>query len=247
MKNKFLPIALVAIAALVYFLVPLDAQRYVPSGGDHVSFQGVHVRNNGIVRFQESAANGVNYTQMITDASLAADSTFTTPLLITPGSGTGLTVNDQGKLTETVYKVTVARTNFVAAAVTADVTLGTILPKTMIRRVIADVTQTFACTGVCTSSTLSMTVGKSAGGAEYVASFDADAAVAVFGDAVAEGGTALLGGTTPNVFDEDIPSWSANTTLQARLTSGTGNLGNGTATNLSQGSVTFYVIAARLP
>ena len=35
--------------------------------------------------------------------------------------------------------------------------------------------------------------------------------------------------------------------VSLRLTSGTGNVGNGTATNLSQGSVTFYLVTEILP
>lgn len=242
MKKHLLLALLIVLVAVAGF-----GQRYVVTQKSVTAFPGLWVQNGGTVRLYESKANGTNYTALGTDATLAANSTFSTPLLITPGTGTGVTLNDQGKLSDTIFKITVARTNFVANAVTADVTLGTLPAKTVVKRILADVTQTFACTATCTSATLSMVVGKTAGGNEYLASFDIDAATAVFGDAVGEAGASLLGGTTPNVFDEDIPSWSANTTLQARLTSGTGNIGNGTATNLSQGSVTFYVIASRLP
>lgn len=165
---------------------------------------------------------------------------------ITAGSATGLTVDSVGVLQRQVYKVTIDRTAFVSAATTSDVTIGTLPAKTAVVSVYAQVTQTFACTATCTSSTLSMMLGKGAGGAEYLASgLDIDAATTVFGDADAEMGTlmtraaAIQGGT--------MNSFSATQAVVMRLTSGTGNIGNGSATNLSQGSVTFYVVTERMP
>jgi len=84
---------------------------------------------------------------------------------ITAGAATGLTVNDTGQIRETVYKATVASTAFVSAAVTSDVTIGTLPAKTQLAAVMADLTQTFACASTCTTSTLSMVLGRGAGGA----------------------------------------------------------------------------------
>lgn len=50
---------------------------------------------------------------------------------------------------------------------------------------------------------------------------------------------AVQGGLTP-VF-------ASGNNVVLRLTSGTGNIGNGSATNLSQGSITFYLVTERLP
>lgn len=181
------------------------------------------------------------------DAEIDASQMVLSNFKITSGSGTGVTVVASGLVPQTVYKVTVASTNFVAAAVTADVTLGTLPAKTVLMWEIADVTQVFACTGTCTSSTLSMTCGKTAGGAEYLASFDADAATGQFGDAQAEIGASLKTATPPNTPLGDMPSWAGTTAVQCRLTSGTGNIGTGAATNLSQGSITFYLVTTRMP
>ena len=166
---------------------------------------------------------------------------------LTAGSGTGITVNDTGSARQTVYKVTVTSANFVANATTADVTLATLPAKGIVSWMLADITQTFACASVCTSTTLSMTCGTSAGGNQYLASFDLDAAAAQFGDAQAELGSALKTATPPVTPLGDLPSWSATTTLQCRFTSGTGNVGNGSVTNLSQGSLTFYLATASMP
>lgn len=136
---------------------------------------------------------------------------------------------------------------FTAAAVTQDITIGIVPKKFKVLWVVADVTTAFTCASVCTTSTLSMTVGKTAGGNEYLASFDLDAAIATFGLTSAQGGTAFVTGAAVPVQGGDIPSWTAATTVQARFTSGTGNIGTGTATNLGVGSITFYLTGYALP
>lgn len=164
---------------------------------------------------------------------------------LTVGSGTGVTVNDVGSLRELVYKVTIDRTAFVAAAVTSDVTIATFPAKTQLVAVMADLTQTFACTATCTSSTLSFVLGRGSGGAQFLASFDADAAAAQFGDADAELGTTMTRAAA--IQAGSFEAWASTQAVVLRLTSGTGNIGNGSATNLSQGSVTIYLVARVLP
>jgi hypothetical protein len=142
----------------------------------------------------------------------------------------------------TKYTITGA-TAFVCNAVTCDITLGTLPVNTRVERVDAAITTQFACTAVCTSSTLSLILGKGAGAAEYLASFDADAATGWFGDADAEMGTlmtraaAIQGGT-----------FSAGTqAIVLRLTSGTGNVGNGTVSNLSGGVLVVRITTTVMP
>ena len=183
-------------------------------------------------------------------ATLSGTNTVTSLLAtatqLTAGSGTGLTVNNAGELRQAVYKITAASTAFVCAATTCDVTLATLPAKTFVSHALADIVTTFACASVCTSSTLSIIVGKTAGGNQYLVSFDADAAAAQFGDTAAELGASLTEATIPTTIG-DLASWSATTAVTLRLTSGTGNIGNGTVTNLSQGSVTVYLTALILP
>ena len=177
-------------------------------------------------------------------AAVSATTGATSPA-ITAGSGTGVTVNEASAVRRVVYKVTVASTQFVTAGLTHDVTIATLPAKTRLVGVYADLTTTFACTATCTTATLSMTVGTAAGGTQVLASFDADSAAAVFGDADGELGASV--NAAARVQDAYIASWSAAQAISARLTSGTGNLGDGSVTNLSQGSVTFYLITESMP
>jgi len=164
---------------------------------------------------------------------------------VTPGTGTGVTIVDVGSVRRVVYKVTVASTQFVAAAVTADITIATLPTKTRLMGVYADLVTPFACTATCTTATLSMTLGTAAGGNQILLSFDVDAAAAIFGDAENELGASMV--ITAMIQGAYLPSWSATQIMTARLTSGTGNIGTGTATNLSAGSITFYLITETLP
>lgn len=170
-------------------------------------------------------------------ADLAYGQTFQIPQpngAMTCGSGTGVTCTDYGGM----LKVTVTRLNCVANAQTCDVTLATAAAKTKIYSVVADITQAYTCSATCTTSTLSATTGKTAGGNEYLLSFDIDAAVARFGLTAAQTGASLAASSAQG---GDVPSWTGTTAINARITSGTGNLGNGSVTNLGAGSITFYI------
>jgi hypothetical protein len=162
---------------------------------------------------------------------------------VTQGGATGVTVGTFGSIVRQYTKVTVSTAAFTCAALTCDVTLWTVPNTTFVAMVYANLTQTFACTATCTTSTLSLLVGKGGGGAQYLASFDADAATGWFGDADAELGTSLAraAAVQGGVFEP-----TGVGTLQIRLTSGTGNIGTGAATNLSQGSVVVYLFTERL-
>lgn len=166
--------------------------------------------------------------------------------IVTAGSGTGITVNNAGELRQQVYKVTLSTAAFVANATTQDITLATLPAKTFLVHILADVSTQFACAAVCTSSTLSATVGKTAGANEYLISYDMDAAAARFGDAAAELGAAVTEASIPTAIG-DLGSWASTQAVIMRATSGTGNWGNGAATNLSAGSVTFYLTTVVLP
>ena len=163
---------------------------------------------------------------------------------LTAGSGTGVTVDDVGSLRTQVYKVTVDYTQFDAAAVTHDLIIATMPAKTIIHSVIADVTAQFVCASVCTTGTLSATLGITAGGVEFLESFDIDAAAATFGDADSEVGDKIDVAANTN---GGYVHW-AGTTIVMRGTSGTGNWGDGAGTtNLNAGSVTFYILYSVLP
>jgi hypothetical protein len=159
---------------------------------------------------------------------------------ITPGSGTGITLNSSGELRTQTYKITIASTAFICAAVTCDVTIATLPAKTFVTHAMADLTQTFACASTCTTATLSFTLGKTAGGNEYLLSVDADAATGQFGRTAATLGASLAPATAQTLIGDNA-SWASTTAVVMRMTSGTGNIGTGAATNFSGGSVTFYL------
>jgi hypothetical protein len=154
---------------------------------------------------------------------------------VTPTAAPGTTVTKSG----IPYVVVIDKAAFVCAATTCDVTIATLPAKSKVTGVVADLTTVFACTATCTSATLSFTVGASAGGTQYLLSQDADAAIGTFGIAAAQTGASLAANL---IQSGDIPSWSGATTVSIRLTSLSGNIGSGSVTNLSQGSVTLYVL-----
>jgi hypothetical protein len=200
-------------------------------GGSTSSFPSLAVSSTALIQQLADGTNG---------GTLGASGAF-----ITSGAGTGITVNDTGSLRTQYYKVTVTSAQFIAAAVTADVTIATLPAKTQLLKVYADLTQTFACASTCTTATLSFTCGSAAGGNTILVTFDADAATTQRGLADADLGTDLTRATA--VQGGKMYSWSATQIISCRLTSGTGNIGTGAATNLSQGSITFYLETEKLP
>jgi len=200
-----------------------------------LSFRGSSV-NTGLVGSVDGLLGFYNPGALGQYVDASGDIQINGPAMITAGSGTGVTVNYVGSVRELVYKVTVLRTNFICAALTCDLTVATLPAKTFLKHAIIDLTTTFACSATCTTSTLSATLGKTAGGNQYLLSFDIDAATGQFGDAAAELGASIAPATVPT-GDGDLGSWSSTTAVTLRITSGTGNIGTGAATNFSQGTM----------
>ena len=205
---------------------------------------GVELTAGYFLQWGNGASPTARFQDAVPAAAAGSGNLYLANVALTNGSGTGVTVNGNGTQRGGWYKVTVLSTNCIAAAVTCDLTIGTLPAKTFIKRVLADLTTTYACTATCTTATLSGTLGRSAGATEFLASMDLDAAAVLFGDADAELGTEMNaaarvanGALIPGV----LGSWTATTTLVYRITSAVGNLGTGAATNLSQGTITFYV------
>ena len=191
------------------------------------------------------ASEDNTYTIGATGATRPA-SIFLAAPAITVGSGTGVTINNSGELRQLVYKVTVSYTNATTNGVTHDLTLATLPAKTFITHMLADVTTPYVCEDTCTTATLSGTVGASAGGTEYLASFDVDAAAAQFGDATAELGASLTEATIPTP-NGALGSWASTSIVSYRLTSNTGALATTGVTNLNAGAVTFYITTIKMP
>lgn len=191
--------------------------------------------SNGVVTVNSASlqiANAGNSVAQITNTSS-----------LTTAAVAGLAVTNVGEFRRLITKLTLTSTHaaYQAAAVTADVTLATLPAKARLVGIIADTTVAWAGP----AGTLAFTVGKTAGGAEYVGSHDVKTAAVTKGLADADLGTSLTRATA--IQGGDLPSWTATTALQCRLTSGTGNLGTGAATNLTQGTTVFYLISETHP
>ncbi|KKN24197.1 hypothetical protein LCGC14_0897280 [marine sediment metagenome] len=183
---------------------------------------------------------GIVYVRAWTGTLTGTELELTNPE-VTAGSGTGVTVNVTGAVRRVVYKVTVTSGQWITNGTTHDFTVATLPAKSRVTDVVADLTTTFACTATCTSSTLAIVVGKGSGGSEYLDSFDADATTATFGDVDSERGGSLQG-----VINGEV-TWGSTQAIVARLISSSGNVGNGTVTNLSKGTVTFYITTEEMP
>ncbi len=156
---------------------------------------------------------------------------------ITAGTGTGLTVNDAGHLGKATYVVTVTYAGFSSASsLTADHTIATLPAKTRLIAVYADVTTPF--TGG-TVSAATLTVGKSAGGVEYLAVCDVKTGAVTKGLADADMGTEMT--RAAQIQGSAIVNWTGTTTVSARITTVTD-----TTDHLAAGSVTFYLVTCRL-
>lgn len=125
--------------------------------------------------------------------------------------------------------------SFLGAGTQANIDVVNLPAKAKVVSVITDVTEAFAGTGI---STITMTVGHTVGGNEYLVS-QSLTATGQKGLADADLGTSLNRANA--VQGGHIPSWSSTSNIQARFTADA-NFGTGAATNLTTGSITFYVI-----
>ena len=165
---------------------------------------------------------------------------------VTVGSGTGVTVNDSGSVRTVVYKVTVTFSNVTTNGTTHDLTIATLPAKTFLTHALAELVTPYVCEDTCTTATLSGLLGSSAGGNQYLLSFDVDAAAAQFGDAAAELGASLNPATVPTMIGA-LGSWASTSAITYRITSAVGDLATAGATNLNAGSITFYLTTVKLP
>ncbi len=136
-----------------------------------------------------------------------------------------------------VHKITLghAAVADAGAVTTTNFTIWTLPAKTRVLRVIADVTAAFMGEPI---SAVTMKVGSSAGGTQYLLEGDIWSNPIVLGNTQAELGTGVVGGTS---FGTDI-AWSAATVVQIQLECATG-----TFANLTTGSVTFYIECCTYP
>lgn len=133
------------------------------------------------------------------------------------------------------YRRIVNASEIVTAGLNHDTVIVKTLPQQQVTRAFMDVTTGYTWQATF-SGTLDQDLGSSAGGQEILNNGDVTS-TALYGDASGELGSCL---GSP-VQGGCLISWSASGTLTLRTTSGTSNLGNGTATNLATGQTVVYV------
>jgi hypothetical protein len=160
-----------------------------------------------------------------------------TPLTLAAGG----TINSLGHMARAVYKCTISYTAFTANAVKHEFVLATLPAKTAILGCYCDTTVAFA--GL--AGTITIEVGTAGSLADLIALHDVKTATVTKGLADADLGAGLARATA--VQGGTIKSWTGASQPHLTLRSGTGNVGNGTVTNLTAGSVTVYLITETMP
>lgn len=178
-------------------------------------------------------------------ADLIAGTVSVSTAQVTQASGTGITPTIGGAIERVTYKTTITSPAFTCAALTCDITIATLPAGTILKSVYAQITAAFACASTCTTATLSFTIGSSAGAADIFASTDADAGTNIFGHIDTHLGTAMV--RAAQVQGGKLFNIASTTPVSMRFTSGTGNIGTGAASNLSQGTVIIWLMTEKLP
>jgi hypothetical protein len=145
-----------------------------------------------------------------------------------------------GQLSVGVHKITIPYTRFIASATSQFLTCWMIPARTKIISVVADVTTKFQGT----AGTLQLRVGdRTIDGTEFILAFDCKTAAVTKGLLDADMGTLLA---RANRVQGGTFEW-AQQFAYIGLFSGSGNLGTGSVTNLTQGSVDLYLTVERMP
>jgi len=188
------------------------------------------------------ATAGVLSAAAIADGDLPAALTgktyngLATSAVITPATGTGVTVNKSGTLAQQLYKVTVTYQALAAAGLTADKVIATVPAKTRIVAIYADTTTPYTGGGVTAASII---VGNAAGGAQYVATHDVLSGAVTKGLADADMGTELAAAAL--IQNAAVVNWTTAIDVYVRLTTVTSN-----TDQLTAGSTTYYIITEQL-
>jgi hypothetical protein len=166
------------------------------------------------------------------------EAVITNATLTDPGNATS--VFNNGNVRTAVYKANVSYFPFSAASPDQAYVIATLPAKT---KVVAVYTQTdTAFTGV--AGTLTASIGiTSTNYDDFILAHDI-LVTGNKGSADADLGTKLARATA---VQGGHMNFTGTTDVKLRLVSGTGNLGNGTVTNLTDGAITIWIITERLP
>ena len=159
---------------------------------------------------------------------------------VTVGTGTGLTVNQKGRIAQQVYKVTVTYAAYSDTDLTKGIVIATLPAKTRLVATYTDTTVPYAGTSI---TAVTLEVGVTAeGAAEIIAPHDVLAGAVTKGLADADMGTAMT--RAAQIQGAYLPSFTGTTAVYATLDATTGAAT--TLANLTAGSTTFYLITERL-
>ncbi len=153
---------------------------------------------------------------------------------ITAGAGTGLTVNDPGKLGHGIYKVTLTFAGLSAAATTATATICTLPAKCKLVGMIADTTTKYIGGAV---SAATIAVGIASGNVDaFIEEHDVFAAAVVSADLTnADLGSLLIAAATTPIQSGAVV-WAATTAIQVSLVTTSAD-----TDACTQGSTTYYI------
>jgi len=155
---------------------------------------------------------------------------------ITAGSGTGITVNQNGKINQQVYKVTTTYAAYSDSDTTKGVVIATLPAKTKIVGCYADTTAAYTG-GAVSAATLEVGI-TAEGAAEIIAAHNVFSAAITKGLADADMGTSMTRAAA--IQGGYLPSWTGTTAIYATIDTTDGN------TNaLTAGSTTFYIVTER--
>ena len=152
---------------------------------------------------------------------------------------TGATQNSYGYLGRNIWKVTIDKAAWTAAAASQSLIIATLPAQTRITGAYADITTAYA--GLAGTIQLSLAT---TGAVDLLSPADVKTAAVTLGLSAGQLGAGL---TTSFVQGVYTPNWTASSQIQVTLASGTGNIGTGSATNLTFGVVTIYLIIETLP
>lgn len=175
-------------------------------------------------------------TNRLSDTALSLGSSSVVTAASPTSVATGLTATYNGTPTRGLFKVSVPKELFVAAATTQALDICTLPAKGRVVGAWLDVTTKLA--GL--SSTITLMLGDETDDNSMILAADVKTAAVTLGLVDADLGVGLALGTSVN--GGYIPSWTAAKKIQLKLTSGSGNIGNGTVTNLTTGVMVVYVL-----
>jgi len=166
---------------------------------------------------------------------------FLSDLLTYTAPPTGVTISAEGAMNRVTYKATVAKEAWTNNATSQIIYPFTLPAKTRIVSCYADTTEAYS--GL--AGTIQLSIGTTGNDNEVILLHDVKTAAVTKGLLDADLGTEMS--RAGQIQGGYIRSWTGAVQPRVRLVSGTGNIGTGSATNLTNGSTTIYMTVEVMP